>query len=74
MSPSSKYFLNAVNIAYTVPPGDWLYNTTLSNYGDAWYLPNIGTGGNPGFGLDASVGRDLNAAWFQRVVPGGRCQ
>jgi len=53
VGPSSKYFLNAVNVAYTVPHGDWLYNTTLSNYGDAWYVPNIGTGGNPGFGAAA---------------------
>ena len=53
VGPSSKYFLNAVNVAYTVPHGDWLVNTTLSNYGDAWYVPNIGTGGNPGFGAAA---------------------
>jgi hypothetical protein len=53
VGPSSKYFLNAVNVAYTVPHGDWLYNTTLANYGDAWSVPNIGTGGNPGFGAAA---------------------
>lgn len=53
VGPSSKYFLNAVNVAYTVPHGDWLINTTLSNYGDTWYVPNIGTGGNPGFGAAA---------------------
>jgi hypothetical protein len=50
VGPSSKYYLNAVNVAYTEPHGDWLYNTTLSNYGQGWYVPNIGTGGNPGFG------------------------
>jgi hypothetical protein len=53
VGPSSKYFLNAVNVAYTVPHGDWLINTTLSNYGDTWYVPNIGTAGNPGFGAAA---------------------
>ena len=53
VGPSSRYYLNAVNVAYTVPHGDWLYNTTLSNYGDAWYVPNIGTGGDPGFGAAA---------------------
>ena len=52
-SPWSKYYLNAVNVAYTVPHGDWLLNTTLSNYGDLWYVQNIGTGGNPGFGAAA---------------------
>lgn len=53
VGPSSKYYLNAVNVAYTEPHGDWLLNTTLSNYGDLWYVPNIGTGGNPGFGAAA---------------------
>ncbi|MGA3318350.1 MAG: DUF6345 domain-containing protein [Candidatus Korobacteraceae bacterium] len=42
-----------MNVAYTEPHGDWLLNTTLSNYGDLWYVPNIGTGGNPGFGAAA---------------------
>lgn len=50
VGPWSKYYLNAVNVAYTEPHGDWLLNTTLSNYGDLWYVQNIGTGGNPGFG------------------------
>jgi hypothetical protein len=49
-SPSSKYFMNAVNVAYTVPHGDWLENTTLRNDSDFWYVTNIGTGGNPGYG------------------------
>ena len=53
VGPSSKYYLNAVNVAYTEPHGDWLLNTTLSNYGDLWYVPNIGTGGNPGYGAAA---------------------
>jgi hypothetical protein len=56
----SKNFMNAVNIAYTVPHGDWLLNTTLSNYGDLWYVTQIGTGGNPGFG--AAAGGKL-ATW-----------
>jgi len=51
--PQSKQFMNAVNVAYTEPHGDWLLNTTLSNYGDFWYVKNIGTGGNPGFGAAA---------------------
>jgi len=58
--PQSKNFMNAVNVAYTVPHGDWLLNTTLSNYGDPWYVNQIGTGGNPGFG--AAAGGDL-ATW-----------
>jgi Family of unknown function (DUF6345) len=53
VGPLSKDYLNAVNVAYTVPHGDWLINTTLSNYGDTWYVPDIGTGGNPGFGAAA---------------------
>lgn len=53
VGPSSKYYLNAVNVAYTVPHGDWLINTTFSNYADLWYVPDIGTGGNPGFGTAA---------------------
>jgi hypothetical protein len=56
----SKNYMNAVNIAYTVPHGDWLLNTTLSNYGDLWYVTQIGTGGNPGFG--AAAGGKL-ATW-----------
>jgi hypothetical protein len=53
VGPSSKYYLNAVNVAYTEPHGDWLLNTTLSDYGDLWFVPNIGTGGNPGLGAAA---------------------
>ena len=53
VGPASKYYLNAVNVAYTVPHGDWLINTTFSNYADLWYVPDIGTGGNPGFGAAA---------------------
>ena len=53
VGPSSRYFMNAVNVAYTVPHGDWLINTTLSNNAQTWYVPNIGTGGNPGFGAAA---------------------
>ncbi len=54
---SSKNYLNAVNIAYTVPHGNWWLNTTLSNYGDEWYIQSI----NPGFG--AATGGKL-AAWI----------
>ena len=60
VGPSSKYYLNAVNVAYTVPHGDWLINTTLSNYGDLWNVSDIGTGGNPGFG--AATGGKI-ATW-----------
>jgi hypothetical protein len=49
----SKQFMNAVNVAYTEPHGDWLLNTTKSNCCDLWYVQNIGTGGNPGFGAAA---------------------
>jgi len=50
VGPSSKYYMNAVNVAYTVPHGDWLFNTTDRNCCEGWYVPNIGTGGNPGYG------------------------
>jgi hypothetical protein len=53
VGPDSQYFLNAVNVAYTVPHGDWLINSTLSNCCQTWYVPDIGTGGNPGFGAAA---------------------
>ncbi len=52
-SPSSRYYMNAVNVAYTVPHGDWLENTTYSDYADFWYVTDIGTNGNPGFGAAA---------------------
>jgi hypothetical protein len=53
VGPSSKFYMNAVNVAYTVPHGDWLINTTMSNNADLWYVGDIGTGGNPGFGAAA---------------------
>ncbi len=53
VGPQSKDFMNAVNVAYTEPHGDWWFNTTLSNCCQTWYVPNIGTGGNPGFGAAA---------------------
>ena len=53
VGPSSKFYMNAVNVAYTVPHGDWLINSTLSNCCDLWSVPDIGTGGNPGFGAAA---------------------
>jgi hypothetical protein len=53
VGPSSQEFLNAVNVAYTVPHGNWLLNTTLSNNADVWQVPDIGTGGNPGYGAAA---------------------
>jgi len=53
VGPSSRFYLNAVNIAYTVPHGNWLVNTTKSNNADSWHVKDIGTGGNPGFGAAA---------------------
>jgi hypothetical protein len=50
---SSREFMNAVNVAYTVPHGDWLLNTTKSNNADFWQVTDIGTQGNPGFGAAA---------------------
>jgi len=50
VGPSSAAYMNAVNVAYTVPHGDWLINTTLRNDADLWSVTDIGTGGNPGFG------------------------
>ena len=52
--------MNAVNVAYTVPHGDWFINTTMSNCCDLWSVPDIGTGSNPGFG--AATGGVL-ATW-----------
>jgi len=46
----SVKWMNAVNVAYTEPHGDWLVNSTLSNCCQAWHVPDIGTGGAPGFG------------------------
>ncbi|MGA3263249.1 MAG: hypothetical protein ABSC47_04300 [Terracidiphilus sp.] len=59
-SPSSKQWMNAVNVAYTEPHGDWWLNTALRNDADFWYINKIGTGGNPGFG--AAAGGKL-ATW-----------
>jgi hypothetical protein len=53
MGPASKIFMNAVNVAYTVPHGNWLLNTTLRNDTDFWFVTSIGTGGNPGYGSAA---------------------
>ncbi len=50
VGPSSTSWMNAVNVAYTVPHGGWLGNTTLRRCCDSWHVPDIGTGGNPGFG------------------------
>ena len=61
VGPQSKRWMNAVNVAYTEPHGDWLLNTTLSNCCQQWNVPNIGTGGNPGYG--AAAGGVL-ATWF----------
>lgn len=61
---SSQYYLNSVNVAYTNPHGDWYLNTTIGNYvptGDPWYVNEIGTGGNKGYG--AAAGGQL-ATWI----------
>lgn len=57
----SKDWLNAVNVAYTEPHGDWLINSTLSNCCEIWNVADIGTGGNPGYG--AAAGGAL-ATWI----------
>lgn len=57
----SKDFLNSVNVAYTVPHGNWLWNSTLNHNDDGWHVTDIGTGGNPGFG-DAAGG--VLATWI----------
>ncbi len=60
----AKYYLNSVDVAYTNPHGDWYLNTTIGNYvptGDPWYVNEIGTGGNPGYG--AATGGKL-ATWI----------
>jgi hypothetical protein len=53
VGPQSKNWMNAVNVAYTEPHGDWLINSTLSNCCQIWNVANIGTGGNPGYGAAA---------------------
>jgi hypothetical protein len=50
---NSRYYMNAVNVAYTVPHGDWLVNSTLRNCCQPWSVTSIGTGGAPGFGAAA---------------------
>jgi hypothetical protein len=50
---SAQQWMNGVNVAYTEPHGNWLYNTTQSNCCDPWSVPNIGTSGNPGYGAAA---------------------
>jgi hypothetical protein len=58
---NANSYLNAVNVAYTMPHGDWWENTTYSNYADFWYVDQIGVGGNPGYG--AASGGQL-ATWI----------
>ncbi len=61
---AANSYLNAVNVAYTNPHGDWWLNTTIGNYvptGDPWTVNQIGTGGNPGYG--AAAGGQL-ATWI----------
>lgn len=62
VGPSSRYYMNAVNVAYTVPHGDWLINSTDRNCCEDWNVANIGTGGNPGFGHAAGGG--VLATWI----------
>jgi hypothetical protein len=60
----ANYYLNSVNVGYTNPHGDWYENTTIGNVlstGDPWYVWQIGTGSNPGFG--AAAGGNL-ATWI----------
>ena len=58
---SANSYLNAVQVAYTMPHGDWYENTTYSNYADFWYVNQIGVGGNPGYG---AAGGGLLATWI----------
>jgi hypothetical protein len=58
---AANSYLNAVSIAYTMPHGDWYLNTTLGNYGDLWYINQIGVNGNPGFG---AAGGGKLATWI----------
>jgi hypothetical protein len=53
VGPLSKKYMNAVNVAFTVPHGAPYISTTLSNCCDEWDIRQIGTGGNPGFGAAA---------------------
>lgn len=50
---NAKYYVNAVQVAHTPPHGDWYLNTTNSNCCDPFYINNIGTGGNTGYGSAA---------------------
>jgi hypothetical protein len=79
VGPASQSFLNAVNVAYTVPHGDWLTNSTLSNCCDLWSVSNIGTGGNPGFGAAAGgvlatwiiMSCEVIPSWYDRQNEAG---
>lgn len=62
VGPASRYYLNAVNVAYTVPHGDWLINSADRNCCDIWDVRNIGTGSNPGYGWAA--GKGVLASWI----------
>ncbi|MBD5656936.1 MAG: hypothetical protein IAI50_17415 [Candidatus Eremiobacteraeota bacterium] len=58
---SANSYLNAMQVAYTQPHGDWWLNTTDGTGGDPWYVTSIGVSGNPGFG--AASGGQL-ATWI----------
>ena len=47
-------YVNDVQIAYTSPHGDWWENTTNGNSKGFFYIDQIGTGGNPGYGSSKS--------------------
>jgi hypothetical protein len=58
---SANSYVNDVEIAYTSPHGDWWLNTTNGRSNGVFYINQIGTGGNPGYG-GASSGR--MATWI----------
>ena len=60
LSDANSY-LNAMNVAYTMPHGNWWVNTTNGTGGSPWYVDQIGVGGNPGYG--SASGGHL-AAWI----------
>lgn len=58
---SAQSYINAVHVAHTPPHGNWWLNTTNGRGEGYFYIQNIGTGGNPGYG--AASGGKL-ATWI----------
>jgi Family of unknown function (DUF6345) len=61
MLSSANSYINSMNVGYTMPHGNWWWNSTDGRNDDPWKVSQIGTGGNPGYG-SASGGK--MTAWI----------